>query len=109
MEGILKHMKRPTGKIKSSIIVTKKAIRLLIVPTRRRKRKMITIRTSPVRKVKPVLKIYPIILTRKRRPYTPYKLRPHILKRNNMTYHTHMEIHTEIHFSIEGKIPGAGT
>ena len=37
MEGILKHMRRPTKKINSATTVTKKAIRLLIVKTTTRK------------------------------------------------------------------------
>ena len=31
------------------------------------------------------------------------------LKRDNLTYQTHMESHTQIHFSIEVKLTGAGT
>ena len=56
IEGILKHMKRPTVKIKSATIVTKKAIHILIVPTTRRKGTMTNTSPSPVKKVKPVLK-----------------------------------------------------
>ena len=61
MEGILKHMTRLTGRIKSATIVTKKSIHLLIVQKRGRKRLMTT--TSPIlaKKVKPVLKTYPKI------------------------------------------------
>ena len=56
MEGILKHKKRPTVKIKSATIVTKNSIHILIVSTRRRKTTMATTRMIPVKKVKPVLK-----------------------------------------------------
>ena len=56
MEVILKHMTSPTGKINSATIVTKKAIHFIIVPTRIRKKMTTTASTSPVNKVKPVLK-----------------------------------------------------
>ena len=83
MEGILKYTTRPTGRIKSATIFTKKTIYLLIVPTRRRKRAMTTTSPSQVKKVKPVLKNCPKIRRRVRRPSPPYKIRQQISQRNN--------------------------
>ena len=98
MEGILKHTTRPTGKIKSATIFTKKTIHLLILPTTRRKRTMVITSTSPVKKVKPGLKTCPKIWRRLQRPSPPYKIRQQILNRKNPTYQTQMESHTQIRF-----------
>ena len=67
-------MTRPTGKINSAKIVTKKFIRIIIVPTRRRKGTMTTKISSPVKKVKPLLKTFPKKRRRLRRSLPPYKL-----------------------------------
>ena len=98
MEGILKHMKRPTGKIKSATTVTKKSIHIIIVQTR--KRKMTTTKKvpSPAKKVNPVLKTCPNILRSLRRPLPTYKLRYQILKRTNPTYQNQMESHRQINY-----------
>ena len=61
MEGILKHIKSPTRKIKSATTIIKKAIHILVVQTRGIKRTMTTKSPSPEKKVKPVLKICPKI------------------------------------------------
>ena len=61
-------MTRPTGKIKSATIVTKKAIHILIVQKIRRKRTTTTTCTIPVNKVNPVLKTCPKIRIRLRTP-----------------------------------------
>ena len=102
-------MTRPTVKIKSATIITKKSIHLLIVPTRIKKRTKMTTIPSTVKKVKPVIKTYTQIRRRLNRPYQPYKLRLYILKRKNKNYQNHMESHTQIHFSIEGQLLGDGT
>ena len=56
MVVILKRMTRPTGKINSATIFTKKVVHILIVPTRRVKFTMTKTSPSPANKVKPVLK-----------------------------------------------------
>ena len=50
-EGILKHMTRPTGKIKSATIVTTKVIHVLVVPTTFKKRIMKMTSQGPIHKV----------------------------------------------------------
>ena len=96
MERILKHMTRTTGNIKSATIVTKKAIHVLIVQTRTRKRTTRMKSPSPVNKLKSVLKSYPKTWRRIRRPSLPYKLRYQISKSTNPTYQNQMESHTHI-------------
>ena len=95
MKVILKHMTGPTGKMKNSTIVTKEAIHLLIFQKRRRKRTTVT-SSSPVNKVKPVLKKFTNIRIRLRRSSPHYKLRQKSLKRTNLKYQTHMESHKQI-------------
>ena len=56
MEGIIKHMIGPTGKIKSATIVTKKTIHLLIVQKISRKKPTTTKSPSPEKRVNTVLK-----------------------------------------------------
>ena len=68
-------MTRPTGKVNSAIIVTKKYIHLLITQTRIIKGTMTTTSPIPVKKVNPVLKTRPKIRGRLRRISSPYKLR----------------------------------
>ena len=63
----------------------------------------------PVKKVKPALKTYPNIRRKIRIPLPYYKLRYQSLKSNNPTYQNQMESHTQINFSIKGKIPGDAT
>ena len=67
-------MTRPTGKIKSTTIVTKKSIHILVVPKIKNKKKMTTTGPSPLKKVKPVLNNCPNIQRRLKRPSPPYKL-----------------------------------
>ena len=109
MEVILKHMTSPTVKIKSSTIVTTNSIHLLIVQTRRRKSKTTTKITSPVKKVKLVLKTCPKIWRRLRRPSPPYKLRYQILKRTNTTYRLRWRVTGRFIISVEELLPGNGT
>ena len=68
-------MTGPTGKINSVRTVTKKAIHIIIVQTRRRKRTTTAKRQSLENKVKLILKTCPNILRKIRILLPLYKLR----------------------------------
>ena len=93
-----KHITMPTGKIKSATVVTKKAIHILIFPTKTGKRTMTTTITSPVKKSEPVLKTCSNIQRRIIITSTTYKIIYKSLNMNNTTYHTQMESHTQVNF-----------